>query len=365
MQIELILKDGLGESILLPSTLAIDGHAVRKEIPGVVVPGKKGRRVFRDLQRVESATLRASGTIECWSKEEADDYAAQLRSKLLSQREPMWLKRFEGANKFMRVYCTGVEHDFVRGHFGGRVFRLDVTFQADDPHWYSTNYKRVERNAPLTSPINIITVNNEGGAETHPFIWIYGKTSGGQHTRNPKITNHATGLRIQYAGTVKQNEVLLFDTEKRKALFVPTNILHSGAVQAATADSVQLAISASPVDDYYKGHIVKIVSGPGAGQYRHIVGYTGTSKVAVIDTPWVTNPTSSSAYEVYHFSWVEGYYVHEAQSFGGTTGVDVTNLTNAGYVVDGFPLIPGVNLIEVECDTNLLHIEVLFKERWI
>jgi len=32
--------------------------------------------------------------------------------------------------------------------------------------------------------------------------------------------------------------------------------------------------------------------------------------------------------------------------------------------VDGFPLIPGVNLIEVECDTNLLHIEVLFKERW-
>ena len=79
MQIEIILNDGLGESILLPPELALDGYTVKKDIPGAIIPGKPGRRTFRHLQRLEPAILRASGTIECFDKKEADDLAALLR----------------------------------------------------------------------------------------------------------------------------------------------------------------------------------------------------------------------------------------------------------------------------------------------
>lgn len=363
MQIELILNDGLGESILLPPELALDGYTMKKEIPGTIIPGKSGRRTFKHLQRLEPTTLRASGTIECFNKQEADDLAALYRSKLVSE-DVMWLKRFEGANKYIKVQCTDIDHNPHRGHFGARVFTLTATFQADDPYWYSTEYNQVKQDVVFTPPITMLRVENKGGVKAHPMIWIYGKNAGGLHTKNPKLTNYTTGLTLEYTGEIKQNEFLVFDTEKRKALFVGNNVLQSGTARSGTSNSIQLATSASTIDDYYKDQIVKIVSGTGAQQYRKIIGYNGSTRVALVDVPWDTAPNATSAYEIYHFSWAEGYYLYEAQSYGGTSGVSVINDVNAGYLVDGFYLAPGVNLIELEADNNLLNLEVLFKERW-
>ncbi len=363
MQIELILNNGLGESILLPPELALDGYAVKKEIPGTVIPGRAGRRTFRRLQRLEPGVLRASGTIECYSKEEADDFAALLRGKLIND-DVMWLKRFEGANKFIQVQCTDIDHDYIRGHFGARAFTMDITFQADDPYWYSMDYHQVKRDVVFTPPVTMLDVNNEGSVNADPMIWLYGKTIGGLHTKNPKLTNYTTGLTLQYAGEIKQGELLLLDTQKRNALFVGNNVLQSGTARSGTSGGIQLATSASAVDDYYKDQIVKVVSGAGAGQYRKIIGYNGATRVAIVDTPWDVIPNATSVYEIYHFSWAEGYYLYEAQSYGGTSGVSVIDNVNAGYLVDGFHLAPGVNRIELEDDNNLLNIEILFKERW-
>lgn len=361
MQIELTL--GNGRTILLPKTIAIDGYTVKKDIPGTTLPGKDGQIAFKSLQRLEPVTLRASGTIKCKTKEEADRFAAILRSELINDGV-VKLKRYKEADRYINVQCTEIDTDPHRGHYKASLFTLTIVFRADDPFWYSTNYNRFTEDVSFTPPVTIRHVENKGGESVNPMIWIYGKTSGGKHTKNPKIINYSTGLRLEYEGEIKEGELLVFDTEKRKALFVGNNVLQAGTARSGTSGGIQLSTSASDVDNFYNDQIVKITSGTGSGQYKKIIGYNGSTKVAFVDAPWEVSPNTSSKYEIYHFSWAEGYQLYEAQTYSGNGGVSVTEKVNDGYQIDGFYLRAGYNQIEFECENELLDIEILFKERW-
>lgn len=77
---------------------------------------------------------------------------------------------------------------------------------------------------------------------------------------------------------------------------VESMVMQSGTAQAGASGSITLASGASSTDDLYKGLIVKIYGGTGAGQSRTITGYTGSSKVATVAWNWTTNPDSSSTY---------------------------------------------------------------------
>jgi prepilin-type N-terminal cleavage/methylation domain-containing protein len=70
----------------------------------------------------------------------------------------------------------------------------------------------------------------------------------------------------------------------------------SDLVQAATGTTVTLASFASTIDDFYKGHTVRIVLGNGVGQTRVISGYAGTTKVATLSIAWTDIPSLSSEY---------------------------------------------------------------------
>lgn len=73
---------------------------------------------------------------------------------------------------------------------------------------------------------------------------------------------------------------------------------HSGTAQAGASSSVTLAAGASATTDLYKGSLVKIYSGTGAGQVRTITAYNGTTKVATVGRAWATNPDNTSLYAV-------------------------------------------------------------------
>lgn len=75
-------------------------------------------------------------------------------------------------------------------------------------------------------------------------------------------------------------------------------VSHAGTAQAGAAGSITLASGASSTDDYYNNSAVAIVSGTGAGQTRKITDYTGSTRVATVDTNWVTNPDNTSVYQV-------------------------------------------------------------------
>jgi hypothetical protein len=75
-------------------------------------------------------------------------------------------------------------------------------------------------------------------------------------------------------------------------------IVHSGTAQAGASGSVTLASGASATDDFYNDAVVVITGGTGAGQARQITDYTGSTRVATVDTNWVTTPDNTSTYAV-------------------------------------------------------------------
>jgi hypothetical protein len=62
----------------------------------------------------------------------------------------------------------------------------------------------------------------------------------------------------------------------------------------------RLAGTASPEDDFYNGCLLFITSGPALNEYREIVDYNGTTKVATVNGAFSTSaePTVGSSYEV-------------------------------------------------------------------
>lgn len=67
-------------------------------------------------------------------------------------------------------------------------------------------------------------------------------------------------------------------------------VMGSGTAQDGSANTIQLAVGSSSLNDYYKNGLVFITSGTGVGQVRLISGYVGGSVTASVDPVWVTNP---------------------------------------------------------------------------
>lgn len=82
--------------------------------------------------------------------------------------------------------------------------------------------------------------------------------------------------------------------------------MRASTAQAGASGSITLDASASITDDLYKGCLIAISSGTGAGQARLITGYTGSSKIATVSPNWITNPSSSSIFAVLPFGYVAG-----------------------------------------------------------
>lgn len=64
------------------------------------------------------------------------------------------------------------------------------------------------------------------------------------------------------------------------------------------AGTITLDIAASAVNDYYKGMVIAIVGGAGAGQARACYSYVGATQVASIRPNWATNPDATSWYSI-------------------------------------------------------------------
>jgi len=68
--------------------------------------------------------------------------------------------------------------------------------------------------------------------------------------------------------------------------------------QAGAAGSITLAAGSPATNDFFKGQIVVIYTGTGAGQARACYAYNGTTKVALIRPDWAVAPDSTSWYVI-------------------------------------------------------------------
>jgi hypothetical protein len=94
----------------------------------------------------------------------------------------------------------------------------------------------------------------------------------------------ATGLATATIDTIRDSVVAIFTDDV-------------GTAQAGGASTITLRTGAVATDDYYNGAYVTITGGTGVGQTRKITAYAGsTTKVATVDSNWVTNPDNTSTY---------------------------------------------------------------------
>lgn len=78
-------------------------------------------------------------------------------------------------------------------------------------------------------------------------------------------------------------------------------ILRASTAQAGAAGSITLDASASAKDGSYVGCIVRASNNDPAGiqgEWRKIMGYTGSTKVATVAPNWENTPTSSTTFEI-------------------------------------------------------------------
>jgi len=69
-----------------------------------------------------------------------------------------------------------------------------------------------------------------------------------------------------------------------------------GTAQAGGTLSITLSASLSASDDELTGKYIIITSGIGVEEYRQILAYDNSTKIATIDLAWNSSPTSSSTY---------------------------------------------------------------------
>lgn len=72
---------------------------------------------------------------------------------------------------------------------------------------------------------------------------------------------------------------------------------NAGTASAGSSTTITLATGASTTDGFYNTYTVSISSGTGAGQFRQITGYVGSTLVATVPA-WTTAPDATSVYYI-------------------------------------------------------------------
>lgn len=155
------------------------------------------------------------------------------------------------------------------------------------------------------APANFTDATTLKGSGGNALAIITGITSGnfgasanGDVSGRKMAFSQLTGNTITEAGTL--DHIVLADSVGSDLLHItPEDEENGGTAQAGAPTSVTLAAAASASDDFYNGMTVEILTGPGAGEFKTITDYVGSTRVATVNSAWTTNPTSSSTYTVY------------------------------------------------------------------
>ena len=91
---------------------------------------------------------------------------------------------------------------------------------------------------------------------------------------------------------------------------VSDTVKENYALDSVSNNTITLPNTASSSNDYYNNWWIKITSGSGQDQVRQITDYDGTTKVAILDSNFTTNPSSSDNVNLYNktlstFLWQE------------------------------------------------------------
>ena len=100
------------------------------------------------------------------------------------------------------------------------------------------------------------------------------------------------------------DEVLTGDTHNivnslgRRVREIGAYAIDSGTAQAGDTTHITLAATASAIDGTYNRNLLVLTDNTGVGQTRTIIDYDGSTKIAIVDREWRTNPDATSTYQI-------------------------------------------------------------------
>jgi hypothetical protein len=145
---------------------------------------------------------------------------------------------------------------------------------------------------------NLQLISSAAG-DTVPTVTITYRNAAGSKLTEAKTLNGQSP--VAYAATVERLLKAVKSGSTTGDVAVEASVAErTGTCQASGNGNVAIALDAgaSAVNDAYLGLICRITAGTGNGQIREVYGYDGTTKIAIINHPWGTNPDGTSEFRL-------------------------------------------------------------------
>lgn len=189
------------------------------------------------------------------------------------------------AKKDLKVYGSAVmpDDDTTTAIGGAADTSKSVVFTDPAP---AGNIQVVSDSASDTTQSVTVTGRDSSGVIVSETAALNGTTPVAMTTN----TDWATLLKAVKSATTAGNVAAMAVTAE-----------HSGTAQGAggsASNEITLATGASSVDDAYVGMVIRLTGGTGSGQLRQIIEYNGTTKVAVVDQDFGTQPDATTTYDI-------------------------------------------------------------------
>ncbi|HPZ55598.1 MAG TPA: phage tail family protein [Bacillota bacterium] len=192
--------NALGEVMLLPEELALQGWPMEADLPGVEIGGHDGQVIDAGMIRLKPRDVRVTGTLQGLSKDDADR-TREMVAGFVYRANPLKLYRHELSERYMLVYAESIDHAYITGRYGGRLFNLNIGFRAAEPFLLGTDQS-------VTITTASVDVNNPGTAPVSPVVTISGAIT------NPVITNTTTGQTLALTLALAAGESVVVDCER-------------------------------------------------------------------------------------------------------------------------------------------------------
>ncbi len=150
-------------------------------------------------------------------------------------------------------------------------------------------------------PTNFSSLGIDGSGRVDLGKWIGNAPNAlisGRVDSNAQVVGDKTGYSLTQSFPTNFSSLSIDSSGRTTLTPIESSVLASGTAQAGASGSITLAAGASATDDLYKGLVVKIYGGTGAGQSRTISGYIGSTKVATVSWNWTATPDNTSTYSL-------------------------------------------------------------------
>ena len=195
--------NSLGETMLLPEELSVQGWPMEADLPGVEIEGRDGQVIDAGMIRLKPRDIRVTGTLQGLSKDDADRIR-EMVAGFVYRANPLRLYRHELSERYMLVYAQTIDHAYLTGRHGGRLFTLDIGFRAANPALLGADQS-------VTITTASADVNNPGTAPVGPMVTIAGAIT------NPVITNVTTGQTLGLTMAIGTGESVIVDCDRFRA----------------------------------------------------------------------------------------------------------------------------------------------------